>query len=81
MKKLFFILSLVLPASCATDEIDNDNTNKTIKGIWVTQSDNYNKFVIFEDNGIGASFQLYNHKKVISKTLQEQAIPKHPNQL
>lgn len=62
MKKLFFILSLVLLASCTTDEIDNDNTNKTIKGIWVTQSDNYNKFVIFEDNGIGASFELYNYK-------------------
>ena len=79
MKKLFFILSLVLLTSCTTDEIDNDNTNKTIKGIWVTQSENYNKFVIFEDNGIGASFQLYDHKKGIRKNETRQAGIKAPN--
>lgn len=78
MKKLFFILSLALLASCTTDEIDNDNTNKTIKGIWVTQSDNYNKFVIFEDNGIGASFQLYNHKKNNKKNTTRASHPEAP---
>lgn len=76
MKKMFLILSLVIFASCTQDEIEND---KSIKGIWVTQSGNYNKFVIFEDNGIGASFQLYDHKKSIRKNETRQAGIKAPN--
>lgn len=65
MKKMFLILSLVIFASCTQDEIENDQNDKidnTIKGIWVTQTGDYNRFLVFEDNGIGASFELYNHK-------------------
>ena len=82
MKKLFFILSFVLLASCTTDEIENDKNDKidnSIKGIWVTQADDYNRFLVFEDNGIGASFQLYNHKRNNKQCKTRATFPEEPN--